>query len=370
MDALRGLAALWVVFFHARAGSHVDALCAALPGWLGELVFSWGHLGVPVFFVLSGFVMAHSLRAVRVAWSEFGSFLLRRSIRLDPPYWASIALVIGYGSAAAWANQEAISLPSWRSLLAHALYLQEFLGIERLSMIYWTLCQEVQFYLVFWLMVACIRAFAGDSPQSRLWVFGVAAIGSLMWPLGLLTENPIPGSFLPFWHAFLLGVFAYWSWQEKLPRPAFWTMAIVVLVAGLVSGRSFSTASACGAVLLYVAGIRNGMWEWLKGPVAQHLGRISYSLYLTHTVVLGATFFVLPKVAGKLGFAAMSYEAEAAMLVIAIGASILFATVFWWSIERPAVGLSRWIGGRRRQDDPNIASRESAPAVAPSGLKP
>ena len=52
--------------------------------WLCEQ----GHLGVEVFFVLSGFVITHALRPLRMCPSVVGRFVLRRSIRLDPAYWA------------------------------------------------------------------------------------------------------------------------------------------------------------------------------------------------------------------------------------------------------------------------------------------
>jgi len=72
-DGIRGLAALWVVLFHTSKGRHVDHLMAVLPTWFNSLVFDWGHLGVALFFVLSGFVMMHSLRglaALRMAASK------------------------------------------------------------------------------------------------------------------------------------------------------------------------------------------------------------------------------------------------------------------------------------------------------------
>jgi len=67
------VAAFWVVLFPASEGGHVDHLKAALPAWVSRMVFDWGHLGVALFFVLSGFVMMHSLRglaALRMAASK------------------------------------------------------------------------------------------------------------------------------------------------------------------------------------------------------------------------------------------------------------------------------------------------------------
>lgn len=59
-------------------------MLAVAPSWVAS-VLDHGNLGVAVFFVLSGFVIAHSLHGVRVTPSVVGRLMLRRSLRLDPP---------------------------------------------------------------------------------------------------------------------------------------------------------------------------------------------------------------------------------------------------------------------------------------------
>jgi len=91
-DGLRGIAAMWVTLFHLAEGGHVDALRAALPRWLDTCLFAWGHGGVGIFFVLSGFVMALTVERASMDGAAAGSFVLRRLVRLCPPYWLAIAL--------------------------------------------------------------------------------------------------------------------------------------------------------------------------------------------------------------------------------------------------------------------------------------
>src|SRR5687767_8776 len=95
VDALRGVAALAVVLFHAVEGGHIPDLMAVMPAWLTAMI-SHGHLGVAVFFVLSGFVIAHATYGQTITLSYLGRFMLRRSIRLDPPYWFAIAVAVGF----------------------------------------------------------------------------------------------------------------------------------------------------------------------------------------------------------------------------------------------------------------------------------
>jgi peptidoglycan/LPS O-acetylase OafA/YrhL len=56
-------------------------------------VLDLGHFGVPIFFVLSGFVIALSLDGKPMSLEIIGRFILRRSIRLDLPYWTAIVLL-------------------------------------------------------------------------------------------------------------------------------------------------------------------------------------------------------------------------------------------------------------------------------------
>src|SRR4051812_49043164 len=78
IDALRGLAALAVAGYHFYAGLCLDKTAPLFP-WPLHLSLAHGNAGVEVFFVLSGFVMAYSLRQVRIDARFFGVFLLRRS---------------------------------------------------------------------------------------------------------------------------------------------------------------------------------------------------------------------------------------------------------------------------------------------------
>ena len=73
IDGLRGIAAMLVVLFHFCAVAHL----ADVPvlGWL----FAHGNFGVEVFFVISGFVIAYSVRNAQHTLPFLGRFALRRS---------------------------------------------------------------------------------------------------------------------------------------------------------------------------------------------------------------------------------------------------------------------------------------------------
>jgi peptidoglycan/LPS O-acetylase OafA/YrhL len=333
---LRGLAALWVVLFHAAAGHHIGQLEAALPAW-AQAKLSAGHFGVPIFFVLSGFVIAYAMRGHRVDATYFGCFTLRRSIRLGLPYWASMAVAIAILEMKGVATHTQVALPTAGELAAHAVYLQDVLGVHQINAVYWSLCYEMQFYLLFCLLVAAAQRY-------RFPVFTVAAAVSLAWPL---TSLHVPGLCLPYWHGFLLGAFACRALHGML-RPAVFALYGAALVAlWLWTQDRFTLVCVATAALIYAGGAAHKMDAWLRWPALQFLGTVSYSLYLIHNPVMGAGFNVayraLPRTA--LG------ELVALLAVLAFVCAAAFA--FWWLIERTSTALSRRL---------RLPERDRAPA--------
>src|SRR4051812_1422158 len=79
VDALRGVAALAVVLVHADDGGHFTAFFHWMPG-AARWFIRHGSTGVEIFFVLSGFVIAHAIGGHRITLGYTGRFMLRRSI--------------------------------------------------------------------------------------------------------------------------------------------------------------------------------------------------------------------------------------------------------------------------------------------------
>lgn len=360
VDALRGIAALSVVLHHSVDGGHISSLLVVLPPAVSSILRS-GYLGVAVFFVLSGFVIAHSLSDLHMTMGNLGRFALRRSLRLDPPYWAAIALTMGFGLlATVMVSDRAPSTYSSGQVLAHVFYMQDILGYPPISLVFWTLCFEVQFYFVY----AALLVFGRYEPEHKLrnrsvaLLLGCGAVVSLLWPLGLGPTVP-NGTFPPLWHGFLLGAGSYWAWKDRRVLPPFLAYAAILLVGGLWRGDPFTVTCGLTAILLLASGLSAWIYRGLDWRPLQFLGLVSYSLYLTHNPVTGAAFRIGYKITGR------TAVTEAFWFLVVLLTCIGFAGAMWWLVERPSIAWSRRV---RLKTDRLVDQRVSAnKAVAPIG---
>ena len=181
LDALRGIASFWVVLYHAESGGHTPVLQETLPVWLFELLFRKGFLGVPIFFVLSGFVIAHSVRKAYVNWPYFSNFISRRFARISPPYYAAMVLVLILSFVAAKVEGETYWFPSVGNIAAHLAYVQRIFQFRDVNPAFWTLCIEMQFYLTYCALIAIVQRINGSQRQDGR--------GQMLWCL-----FPVPRS--------------------------------------------------------------------------------------------------------------------------------------------------------------------------------
>jgi peptidoglycan/LPS O-acetylase OafA/YrhL len=289
------MAALWVVLFHATAAGDIGH----------NFLFDLGDNGVAIFFALSGFVIAHSIRGQEITSGYIGRFALRRSIRLDPALWASIGLFLAFAFFSAKAKHEPFAAPSLGELAANITYSQVFLGLPSINTVYWTLTYEVQFYVV---VVICVMAAQRRGSLVYLVPFAIALTFGTH-----LVKSPVRGLFVDNWHCFFLGALAYWAYQRKEALIGFAILGSAVILFNPSPFNLISTATAFGLMIAR----KTGHIRYSPKPLL-FLGAISYSLYLTHNPIMGASFFLTKKLA-------LSQWAE---LLIAVAACIAVSSAF------------------------------------------
>lgn len=292
-------------------------------------LFDLGSHGVAIFFVLSGFVIAHTLHGVALDLPYVGRFALRRSIRLDPAYWLSIAVVVMTGSIAALMKSEPVHLPGTGQIFAHMAYMQVFMGYAQLNDVYWTLCYEVQFYMAL-ILALLLRQKLG---RGGVAVDATLFLAAMLWGAQFL-GNPVQGLFVDMWHCFYLGALVRWAKTSPTAAFALLTLAAILLLS---KPSNFTIACVITAAMLLAAQWTGYIVDGLNFRPLMFLGTISYSLYLIHNPVTGASFFLM----GKLGMP------EGASLAMTLTLCIASAYLFWRLVEQPSQSLAKKVRLRR-----------------------
>ncbi|WP_017318267.1 acyltransferase family protein [Mastigocladopsis repens] len=359
LDGLRGLAALYVVFVHINR-----YMGEGLPVFLQLIgkTLRYGNFAVAIFIVLSGYVLmlpiarSHSGYLSRGLWD----YIQRRSRRILPPYYAALffslliaVIIVGLIHFSHFQWHESPDFGEFHpffspiDVITHVLLIHN-LSRETLGSInapLWSVATEWQIYFLFPLLLLPIwRRFGLFTVVITAFLIGLA-------PIYLLN------GFLESVHPWFLGLFALgmtaadigFSQKPKLTtirNSLPWgVLAMIVFVVAVITewqklgldkwiGDSFcGLATAC--LLIYCTKF---VLEGKKAPFilrlfesrwAIALGGISYSLYLTHGVVVTVVGnFLLNLQMSPILFAATFY-------VVSVPLSLLIAYWFYLVFERP-----------------------------------
>jgi peptidoglycan/LPS O-acetylase OafA/YrhL len=340
LELLRGVAALAVAWFHFTIPGQLVTEGSAL--WHSG---RHGWMGVEVFFVISGFVIPYAMHRGGYRFPrDAGRFLLKRVIRLDPAYVASIALIYllwWASSLVPWyrGTSPHVQLPQ---LLAHIGYLNAFIGYPWLNPVFWTLAIEFQYYLI---VAVGFPVLVHHSPRVRtlaialmaLCAFAVAPTDTLVFRYGAF---------------FALGALTFQRHVGLVP-----TRGYVLLVVPIALAAALAKTPLAGVVglstalcIAFVRTRRIAPFAWL--------GSVSYSVYLLHTTVGGRVINLGARVA-------TSPAARLAVLLSAVGVSLVAAWVFYCLVERPAQRLAASITYGERESE-GEERPDPVPAAAPA----
>jgi peptidoglycan/LPS O-acetylase OafA/YrhL len=339
LEGVRGIAALLVVFHHAR--SH------HLWGWLQ------GWNGVTLFFVLSGFLITTlALREEEERGSlRVGAFAVRRVFRILPVYLVSLAL---YAAAMVTLGLGA----EHRDVFAHAVpwYLSPFPEVPFFTRVHivfslaWSLGIEEKFYLL-WPLVGFV--LLRNRARGRL---GVALVLALVCQLPIVFTTagravaPYTAILVGCVVAFLLHDRRAFAAVSKLGTNAGFAVSLALL--GTVhaatnlwqpTAEGFRVASPyyylpySVAAALVVASIALRPRRVLVSRPLRFAGRISYPLYLTHPLALGVA-------GGALAPGGTTSE----LAYFAVGATLAFALAYGVHrvVELPLIALGRRVARR------------------------
>jgi peptidoglycan/LPS O-acetylase OafA/YrhL len=348
LDGLRAVAILAVIWHHS-------------PHSLEATLARRGFLGVDLFFVLSGFLIATLLLREKRAYGRISlkDFWARRFLRLMPAYYLMLAAVAAAYLLAKPGSPEAQSIVS--GMPVYALYLSNWIDPEAPFLgPTWSLATEEQFYLI-WPLV---EASAGPAGIAGAWIAGLGLNQAINFGLldgAILSVSGLaPAGHPEILHTtftpILLGVglahaLAHKETFNMARRIAGFPLAGAVWALLALSASAFPAADISGAhrlvihltmtaliaaVALQPAAAATMTLEWRP---LRHVGVVSYGMYLYHLFAIEA--------ARKA--AAMAGAAEGP-LVFFVGtlATVAIATASFYLLERRFLALrDRFRAGAR-----------------------
>lgn len=340
IDGLRFIAIFSVILFHlnwfitSKTGRSEGA------DLLTEFL-SNGHIGVQLFFVISGFVIAlpfakgHLLNG---RLPNLRQYLFRRLTRLEPPYIVNLLFRFGLLS---FATADTFS-ELFPHLLASMGYLHNIIygSMSKINFVAWSLEIELQFYLLAPLVtsVFMIRSKIGRRVLlvSLIIIFPIIAYALNGFPRVNLSILSAAQYFLT---GFLLVDIYLIEWDQNPAKSWLWDMVSVLAWSAIVAllyqdgGESFIVIPTFFAYVAAFKGVLSN--KFFCQPVIYTIGGMCYTFYLYHYSVISAISRLLIKVEFLNQLPAW-LEVILAGLVI-VPAVLLFGTIMFILVEKPCM---------------------------------
>lgn len=355
LDGLRGVASFVVLLHHsflivpALASSYYGGRGTPGTFWLNytPLHIIWaGGEAVYVFFILSGVVL--TLLVIKRPRFNWLSYYPSRLFRLYLPVIGAVLLALVLAIAV---SRSGISGSAWLEIHDEPITLRRvikdcllFLGVDKLNSPLWSLRWEVLFSVLlplyvwiarrvgrgWWvaILVALVLTKLGaDFGEPMLAYMPMFFIGSVIAArldeLALLSKRILGGNPVTGWAIFcasLLGLACVW-WIAAFDDGPVNTLTRPVIILS-------------GAVIVVLAIFWQPAVHALNLPVVRWLGRISFSLYLTHEPIVVTLGILLP-------------NSPWLVPVIAIPIALVVAWIFFYTVERPAHRLAQLVSKRK-----------------------
>ena len=359
---VRAFAAGLVVFWHF----HLVLLVLA-PGVLLSLQVPAiaAILAVDFFFMLSGFIITERYldSMTKLSWEETRHFYTLRFARIWPVHAALVLAFIVYNQVAlSLLEEEAGSTTGgWTNVAMNVLMLHEVPPASRINPPSWSIGVEVGAYLMFPLLALVLARF-----RSATYAFGTAAIvlvaGALIYGPLYHQQNLFVAVYGSPWmrvvFGFVAGAFLNVGWRA-LRSGRFgrgWDVtavaAVVVIFTSIVvvawSGPLVIPVAAypfLGLLVLACAGATGVVGRLLSSGPVEWCGRLSYSVYMTHYLVVIA----LQTVFMHIGADDFSLPARLLLIGLSILAVAVTSVVSYYVVEEPSRQWIRTWEHRRRQ---------------------
>jgi peptidoglycan/LPS O-acetylase OafA/YrhL len=334
IEGCRGIAATTVLAYHVVR--HFDKNFG-LP--LLKAVFQFGHAGVDLFFVVSGFIILF------VHYDDIGSparikrYLGRRLIRILPVYWIAVMLTVGM--ILAGGHSIPIGRIAW-AILPVPIFSAPIVGVA------WTLQYEFVFYAMFALLI--LNRMVGIAAMLG-WL--IVIIANAVWAVPF----EVPQAYFSLFNLeFFAGMaVAYRMRQGRLARYQTILIAGIVLFASCAIAEDFGAMNgygsfariayglACAALILGAAEVSRQSLGHVP-LILQTLGSASYSLYLFQFVFIGVAWQLW--LASGSGVIVSPVVGCGIITVVAVGGGIMVSRFVEFPLMRLIRDAIGWWGAR------------------------
>lgn len=351
LHGLRAVAALAVLVFHwADFFVMYDYLGAAGQKYFGLVIVDYfvrfGWLGVPLFFILSGYLLSDILFSSRVSTGEF---FRRRFVRIYPAVWAQLLLFFLFAGIVPGWKQVELSLSTVANFFLY-IYLPPW-NAAPINGVWWTLPVELSFYLLLPFLVFICKRISVWGLFVLSMAISIGWRGLLLWWVDAESYIPyiprldaLPGMLVYFCAGMVLAKVTH---TPPLSHRLLWlippgicvVLVLVFLRSVIDSYWSGHWLLVCLPVLM-APGIAAVIWllsqgvpgfKWLGAQPLVWLGEISFGIYLWHLPVLWTLIAIMPEVA--------DVSVKVMGLGICLLITFILAHVSYIAIERP---LIRW----------------------------
>ena len=366
LDGLRGIAVLMVLFGHFyRRELFAEGSWSR---WIGGRVFGAGGLGVDLFFVLSGFLITGILLDQRGKKGAFVDFYARRSLRIFPLYFLSLALVlwilpffVTFDGAANRIVADQVWLWTYTINFPGVPWIWDESSLFLLGH-FWSLCVEEHFYLLwpplaFCLpkkrLIQCCGLFIGVGISCRTisHLSGEGAGTIANWTTLQRLDALAIGS------ALAISVRKP-QWQKWIPSPRFSRGVFLVLLcllgvmvmrprswtgSAIFIGRETLAAVVFGTLLLWAYRLRDGDagYRLLTCRFMVSFGKFSYGIYVIHGILRPAFTRIWDLSAGRF-LSGLPWLDVFLFITIATGGSFLLAWLSYNLVEKRFLRLKRY----------------------------
>lgn len=311
LDSWRGLAACVVALVHLTAAGAFYQIP----------IIRHGAIAVPLFFVLSGFVITHAYGERLGDGPQARSFLIRRFGRLYPLHLFTLAALVMIEFAKLFLVSHGVrsgqapfsGTNDLASLLANVFLLQAVIPFKSFTWNgpAWSISVEFYTYLAFTALMVMSKTRAKAAVR---WAFLLTGVLLLTYELsGLNLEQTQGKGLLECLFGFLTGGVTYqvftWTRARGLRLGGVAELAAAALALALFWFNPFeSLGTMLGFAVVIAVFAHDGGWisRGLAAPLPRLLGRLSYSIYLVHFVLLTVINGVVRALSSTTGHALMS----------------------------------------------------------------